>query len=157
MPFDLAGLLSRNPELAEYNPELVAEVAKESPPKPTPAVRPVSRWRSERHFQSQVFVHIDDRATRDPVWGLIYHVPNENSHHESGVKGGVLDIHWPIARRGYVGLWLELKIAGGHVSPKQIFWQQALRDEGHFVEVVWEDLDRVIETLEWYIGGEDAG
>lgn len=82
------------------------------------------------------------RAKIEPLLRLLYHVPNGGSRHIAeavnlkrlGVRPGVPDLHLPVARGGYIGLWIEMKAPGGRTSPEQRWWHAALRDEGHRVE-----------------------
>jgi hypothetical protein len=55
----------------------------------------------------------------------------------AGNKRGVPDIHLPVARLGKHGLWIELKVQGGRVSPEQKWWHEHLREQGHCVEVCY--------------------
>lgn len=78
-----------------------------------------------------------------PELALLYHVPNGGARDRStgarmkleGVKAGVPDLHLPVARKGYHGLWLELKAEGGRTSPEQDKWLADLKDQGHCVLV----------------------
>lgn len=48
-----------------------------------------------------------------------------------GVKAGVSDLHLPIARGGFIGLWIELKAPKGKASQLQIDWVNKMAEQGH--------------------------
>lgn len=83
------------------------------------------------------------RAPLDPRLRLLYHVPNGGSRDvreaanlkRAGVKRGVPDLHLPVRNSVYIGLWIEMKSPEGRVDREQRAWHDALRDEGHRVEV----------------------
>lgn len=84
---------------------------------------------------------------------LAYAIPNGGARGETertnkirgaklkatGVKAGVPDVHLPVARRGYFGLYIEMKRpksergAAGRVSEEQEDWHVALREQGYCV------------------------
>lgn len=58
-----------------------------------------------------------------------------------GVRPGVPDYLWPVARGGHVGLAIELKrLHGGRVEPEQRAWLAHLQGQGWCAEVCrgWE-------------------
>lgn len=76
-----------------------------------------------------------------------------------GVLPGTLDNFNPVARRGYCGLWIELKVNDGKLSqdPKAE-WDQAreraaLIAEGHCVHVAWSWAEAARIAV-WYFGLE---
>jgi hypothetical protein len=90
---------------------------------------------------------------------LYYHCPNggKKSLPEAfqlkrmGVKAGVPDICVPVARRGYHGLYCELKRKeGGVVSESQRQWLEALRREGYYV-FVSKGADDAIARIKLYL------
>ena len=65
-----------------------------------------------------------------------------------GVKPGVPDIEFPVARGGYHGLYIELKRRrGGRLSPEQEEWIYDLNAEGNkaIVCMGWEQAKDAIE------------
>ena len=48
-----------------------------------------------------------------------------------GVKRGVPDLCLPVPRRGYHGLYIELKAEDGRVSPDQKAWREFLLEQGY--------------------------
>lgn len=107
------------------------------------AHRPVS-VDSEHCEQVALFEWAAMVANRYPDLALMYAVPNGGHRHPAtaarlkaeGVKSGVPDIHLPVPRWGYHGLWIEMKRrSGGTVSPAQKDWKSALERQGHRVEI----------------------
>jgi hypothetical protein len=73
-----------------------------------------------------------------------------------GVKPGIPDLHLPVARRGFVGLYVEMKRADGVPSDvsatqrKMIDWLRAYR---HFVGVAY-GAEAAWKLIEWYMIGD---
>lgn len=85
---------------------------------------------------------------RYPDLALMYHIPNEGKRSKAtgarlkaeGLKPGVPDVCLPVARCGYIGLYIEMKAAGGKTTPEQDDWLAALTKAGHKTAVFhdWE-------------------
>lgn len=70
--------------------------------------------------------------------------------HLEGVKAGVPDLCLPAPRAPWHGLYIEMKVKGGHVRKEQREWIQDLRDQGYRVEVCygWEAArDAILDYL----------
>lgn len=115
-----------------------------------------SPWPSERHFQAAVIAECDRRAVLEPEYGLVCHIPNENSHKQPGVRAGLPDLVCLARGRNSDGglLFLELKISGGKVRQSQLDMHYRLRMEGHTVAVIWDSVDEVMSAIEGYLRGE---
>lgn len=69
----------------------------------------------------------------------LYAIPNGGRRNKieaarlkaEGVKAGVSDLHLPIARGGFVGLWIELKADEGREQPSQRDWRERMTRAGH--------------------------
>lgn len=95
---------------------------------------------------------------REPLLDLLYHVPNGGARPASvrtradgrtvrysveaaklkaqGVKTGVPDLFLPVPRRGYHGLYIELKrLRGGKLEEEQKAWIVRLTRQGYCVKV----------------------
>lgn len=80
-----------------------------------------------------------------PALRLLFAVPNGGKRDlvtaarmkAEGVRAGIPDLCLPVARRGYHGLYLELKVGRNTISDEQEQWIDALRAEGYFVDVAW--------------------
>src|SRR5262245_1913538 len=104
------------------------------------------------------------RAVQDayPVLKLLYAVPNGGDRNlrvarklkAEGVLSGVSDLCLPAARRGYHGLYLEMKSEEGVATeePKQFLRGVSAERYG---AVIAQGMDEARETLEWYIGITD--
>ena len=68
------------------------------------------------------------------------------------MKPGVPDLFLPCARRGYHGLYIEMKTSKGALSPAQKdFLEYA--DAAGYLDKVCYSADDAIEALEWYLNG----
>lgn len=90
-----------------------------------------------------------------PELKLMYHIPNGGKRNittakrlkAEGVKAGVPDIHLPVPRGGYHGLYIELKKQRGNTTTEnQDFWLEALSEQGYSTAVCkgWEEASKVI-------------
>ena len=97
-------------------------------------------------------------AARLPELRMLFAIPNGGSRHmleavalkRSGVKSGVPDLCLPVPRRGFTGLWIELKAKRGRVSEEQAQWAKALNAEGALA-VVCDGHEAAQERIEWYL------
>lgn len=98
-----------------------------------------------------------------PELALMYHIPNGGKRNittarrlkAEGVKAGVPDIHLPIARHGFHGLYIELKRRkGSGTTENQDIWIEALNAQGYLAVVCkgWEEASKKI--LEYLRGGK---
>jgi len=70
-----------------------------------------------------------------------------------GVQAGVPDLHLPIARGGYFGLWLELKAKKGTLQDNQVDWLRFLDSQGYLVDVHWT-AESAFQLLARYMAAE---
>jgi hypothetical protein len=68
-----------------------------------------------------------------------------------GMRAGVPDMVLPAARRGYHGLFIELKYGSNKPSEAQEAMLNALTEQGYLAVVCWGARD-AIETIEDYLG-----
>jgi len=69
---------------------------------------------------------------------------------KAGMKQGYPDINLPVQRKGYAGMFIELKVGYNKVSPEQKAWLKRLKDEGYYCEVCYsavEAWDIIVEYL----------
>lgn len=135
-----------SPDVAELNSHLTTQAKQ---PKRT-AVR---TWKNEREFQAAVFEAVGWEAKQHPGMEKLFHIANENSHKQPGVKAGVPDLCLPLARGRYHGLFIELKITGGKLSQAQSDVISDLRLDGYAAHVVWDSVDQVIGIIIDYMKG----
>ena len=67
-----------------------------------------------------------------------------------GVKSGVPDMCIPLARKGYHGLYIELKVGKNKPSTNQLKWIEILNTNG-YKAVVCYGFDETIKTIEDYL------
>lgn len=150
--------------MPKYSPaELARIVADPNGPQlaqpPAPTVRRrhkrYSAWESEHEFQQAVVEEAELLAMEYPAAGLLYAVPNgqyrQGQRKEAGMRRGVPDLCLPVARHGYHGLYIELKVAKGRLSEAQEGWLVALTEQGYLCRVIVEDLSKARELLRWYL------
>lgn len=111
--------------------------------------------RSEKTEQILVFDWCRSNIGRYPVLEYIYHNPNGGTRNKAeaavlkrmGVKAGISDIHLPVARGRYIGLWIEMKYGDGDTTKPQSLWIEQMKIQGHYTRVCWsaEEACRVIE------------
>jgi len=114
---------------------------------------------TESQEQASLFQWAETMLYRYPELALMYHIPNGGSRNKieaarlkaQGVKPGVPDICLPVARKGYHGLYIELKRrGGGKVSDEQKEWIKALTEQEYTV-VVCEGWDVARAAIEHYL------
>jgi hypothetical protein len=104
------------------------------------------------------------RTVRDiyPVLKLLYAVPNGGKRNlrvarklkAEGVLVGVADLCLPAARRGYHGLYLEMKSEEGVATKEQKEFLRDVSGEG-YCAIIASGIDEAKAMLEWYIGVTD--
>lgn len=99
---------------------------------------------TEHQEQSDLIRRILDNILTYPELAAVFAVPNGGFRHaktgrqmlEEGVKPGVPDLLFPMARGGWFGYYQELKrTKDSAVSLKQKAWHRWLRAQGYLVEV----------------------
>lgn len=101
-------------------------------------------------------------ASRFPGLNLMFHIPNGGMRSQSeakrfkaeGVKAGIPDIFLPVARGKYHGLFIELKRAGGRVSPAQTYILEELTNQGYWAALCY-GFDAARDVIEKYYLLED--
>ena len=111
---------------------------------------------TEAQEQSMLFSWAAMAAGKWPELALLHAIPNGGSRNlleavhlkQQGVKAGIPDIHLPVARGGWHGLYIEMKRQkGGRVSVEQKRMLLALREQGYEAVVCYgcEDAIKVIK------------
>ena len=117
---------------------------------------------SEHQQQATVIAWARSRETARPELALLFAVPNAGKRSvrlaaymkAEGLKAGVPDLCLPVARRGYHGLYIEMKWGDNTTTPEQEQWLEALEKQG-YLAVVCRSAGEAIELIEWYIDGHD--
>ena len=110
---------------------------------------------SEHDEQAALFAWADMQASATPVLQLLYAIPNGGHRYKAvavklaaeGLKSGVPDVHLPVARGGYHGLYIEMKYGRNKPSDHQEAWLRALAGQGYKTAVCWgfEQAKQIIE------------
>lgn len=84
-----------------------------------------------------------DGRQRAAQWGRLV---------RQGAKKGVHDILLPVARRGFHGLWMEMKAQAPHsaeVSDEQEEWRVQMLAQGYHARIVYGCAE-AIDLIRWY-------
>ncbi|ADL03342.1 VRR-NUC domain-containing protein [Lacrimispora saccharolytica] len=116
------------------------------------------RKRSEATEQEHVVSWCSHREGMYPDLKWIHHCPNGGSRQKKeaarlkaqGVKPGVPDLHLPIPKGAYAGLYIEMKYDDGTVEPPQKEWIRAMKAAGHFACVCY-GYDYAVKVIEEYV------
>jgi hypothetical protein len=66
-----------------------------------------------------------------------------------GLKSGVPDIHLPVKRGKYIGLWIEMKWGKNVTSATQKQWLDSLAKQGHFCVVCYSAEEAIAMTVKY--------
>lgn len=134
----------------------------ECAPMMTPTEKPKRSRKSitsEHDHQCALIAWADAQARLGLLPGihLLFAIPNGGKRSKGvagklraeGVKAGVADLFAPCARRGYNGIFVELKSVGGKVSELQRSFIESVTSEGYFAKVCY-GASEAINLLEWY-------
>lgn len=126
------------------------------------AVKATKRPAKESEHQASLIRWAQLQRGKYPELALLFHIPNggtrdpvEAAHLKAqGVKKGVSDLFLPVARRGYHGLFIEMKRPHGRVSPEQQLFGDNVTKQGYLFHIAygWE---AARGALEWYLGEAD--
>lgn len=94
-----------------------------------------------------------------PELKMMFHVPNEGKRSvvggaelkRAGLKSGVPDVILPVARSGYNGLAIEMKVDHNRPTEKQKEWLRGFSREGWKVYVCW-GWDIAAHVISEYMG-----
>lgn len=106
---------------------------------------------SEHEYQSNVVEWSALQAPTCPELELLYAVPNgaykskvaAAKFKREGLKSGVPDLVLPVARKGYHGLYIEMKGPTGRISKTQKWWIARLSEQGYLTSVCWTDTEAI--------------
>lgn len=125
--------------------------------------KPATRSNPEHSMQVAIIAECERKGALNPLWRLVYAIPNGGHRSKAvagklkaeGVRKGILDLCLPIARHGFHGLYMELKISPNKPTVEQLAWIDALTVQGYFVTVVYDDPAEAIRILEWYLEAKE--
>nr|DAZ76371.1 MAG TPA: Nuclease [Caudoviricetes sp.] len=100
---------------------------------------------NEAGAQETLFQWAEYQASKYPELKLLYHIPNGGKRDKvtainlkrQGVKAGVPDICLPVARGGYFGLYIELKVGSNKPTKLQNEWLCNLNKQGYLATVCY--------------------
>lgn len=113
---------------------------------------------SEHASQAAVIEWVQWDKKQWPVLALLYAVPNAAKRsfaaaswmRAEGLHKGVWDLHLPVSRGGYIGLWIEMKRRGEKLDHDQQIWGEAMRANGHMTVVCFSS-DEARDALIHYV------
>jgi len=116
---------------------------------------------SESAEQRTLFRWADYSTGKWPELEFMYHIPNGGHRSKAtagrlkaeGVKRGVPDIHLPVARGGYFGMYIELKSETGRPTGEQKGWLRHLERQG-YLAVVCKGFEDAAEQITAYLEKE---
>lgn len=121
-------------------------------------LQPAIPWANEREFQRAVIEECDRRAILEPVYGLLYAIPNGQVRRgqivEPGLRPGMPDLCLPVPSGCCAALYIELKVGSNKPSKAQLDMIAKLRTAGNHVVVVWDSVEEVMRHIEWYLAQE---
>ena len=88
-------------------------------------------------------------VTRMTRRGPVKYCPQGLKAKREGQKAGIPDLHWPVARGPYIGLYIEVKTPNGVLSADQKNVIPALQKEGHQVMVA-RSADEIVTFVMGY-------
>lgn len=143
---DLARLLYGNPDLAVMGDGTIGAPVGNVAPK-----------LSEFDMQSLVFEEVRRREKTNREWEMVTAIPNgqyrPGQRMEPGIRSGFPDIIVPVARHSRTGLALELKVTPHKPTADQLEWHRKLLLRNWAVDVIWDDWQKVIEKIQWFLEG----
>ena len=113
---------------------------------------------SEDEEQQKIIQWAELMSNAYPDLQMLYHVPNGGSRNRveaaklkrMGVRAGVPDLVLPVPRKGYAGLYIELKVGENRPSKNQKNWLEKLALQGYKAVVCYGGNEET-EILEQYI------
>jgi hypothetical protein len=110
------------------------------------AVFELARWHLDRYPALNLLFHCPNGGARTPAEAAILNA--------QGVNPGIPDIALPVQRRGFIGLWIEMKAPGkiGTTTPEQESHLLRLWQEGA-LSCACDDAEAAWLLLRWYVQG----
>lgn len=111
----------------------------------------------EAQEQENLFTMLAYVGRKYPEAQLLFHVPNggkrnaaEAAHlKKQGVKAGVPDLFLPVARGGFHGLFIEMKVGKNKPTGNQKKWMEELAKQGYAVRVCYGSKQGYESILEY--------
>ena len=110
---------------------------------------------TESQEQQTLFQWAAIKQRELPELALLHHIPNGGQRARTtaarlkaeGVKAGVPDLSLPVPRGNFNGLYVEMKVAKNKPTANQVWWLNALTQQGYCTAVCysWQEAANVIE------------
>jgi hypothetical protein len=119
------------------------------------------RKETENSIQSAFFSWCAAMSRQMPELDLMHSIPNgahksrfaQRLYKATGLKSGVPDVSFPVARCGFHGMYIEFKTSTGRTSPAQKVWIASLREQGYLVPLC-RDWKRAADIVTAYLKGD---
>lgn len=95
------------------------------------------------HYEQVTFVNwVKKQSLTNPIYEMLFAIPNGGQRNRiigaklklEGVKPGIPDLMFAVARKGYHGLFIEMKRQkGGNLQGNQKKWRDWLLEQGYAV------------------------
>ena len=124
------------------------------------AVRLQSMKKSELTEQIKLITWARSICDFVPELKLLYHVPNEGKRtngtilQAAGVIAGIPDLCLPVARRGYHGLYIEMKFGKNKPTKQQIEVMTRLKEQRYKVYTAYS-ADEARAVIRYYLAKAD--
>jgi len=113
---------------------------------------------SEHEEQKALFDWANWEAKKYPELNRLFAIPNGGSRHllvakklkAEGVKAGVPDIFFPLPKKPYHGLWIEMKYGKNKLTKEQEKWLNFLNERGYKAIVCYSS-EEAIDVIRGYI------
>ncbi len=120
--------------------------------------------KSEDTEQASIIGWAQWQQGRDSELRMLYHCPNGGSRNkieaaklkQMGVVAGVPDLHLPVPKGVYHGLYIELKYGGGRLEKSQREFLQAAAGYGYYA-VCCYGAEMAIRIIQEYLNLADGG
>lgn len=111
------------------------------------------------HFeQTKLFDWAIWKGQEIPELNLLFSVPNGGKRNittaiklkREGVKAGVPDVFFPVAKNGFHGMFLEMKVGKNKPTDLQKNWHKKLADQNFLVKICYsfeEARDEILKYL----------
>ena len=115
--------------------------------------------RKEEIEQTHLFLWAFYESSKYPELKNMFAIPNGGKRSKSeaarlkasGVKAGVPDIFLAVARNGYHGLFIEMKVGMNKPTENQVEMMEELTAQGYLCRVCWSG-DDAIDAIKEYLG-----
>jgi hypothetical protein len=114
---------------------------------------------SESSEQQALIQWAETLSKQIPELNLLYAIPNGGKRNiatavrlkKEGVKAGVPDLCLPVARKGFHGLYIEMKVDRNKPTGNQMEWMHRLSGQGYAFKVCW-GWEEAKKEIEKYLG-----